>query len=135
MRPWAKQICFSEWDLALSDTKQLSHLLSVLVQGKVEAFRKTSDANIQTPIEKEKLLSLIKEAGWQIKNVNTVDSSTLDDGYWESQTCQDSIKLIARREGLPERLIDLLDTELALIKVFQTRFGRSSLNSYTVLAA
>jgi SAM-dependent methyltransferase len=134
VRPWAKRLCFSEWDLLLEEPGQLAHALAVMIQGQVEAFRSDSSANIRTPYTRQTLLDLAAEAGWKPVRVDTIDSSYLQDGGWEiNGGCGDAVKS-AQELGLPARFLDQLNAEMDVMNHLAQTQGAWSLNSFIVVA-
>ena len=53
VRPWAKRLCYSEWDLEPRSLDQVAHMLAVLIQGQIEAYSSDSFANVHTCLEIE----------------------------------------------------------------------------------
>lgn len=135
VRPWAKQLCFSEWDLELTDLRQAAHLLAVLIQGQVESYRRSSHANVRTPFSQTCLLALLKETSWTPASISAVDSSKLQDGGWEmDMTLASSLREAAALE-IPEKLRDLIRSQIdVLTALSQRREGRQSLPSYAIRA-
>ena len=134
IRPWARQLCLSEWDLIPQEMSQLAHLLSVLAQGQVEAFRNESTSNIRTPITKNALEGLLRDTGWEEIVASTVDSSGLQDAQWEIGECIRSTVENAIDGGLPSRFLDFVRTEVGILKEVADVHGRKSLPSFAILA-
>ncbi len=134
VRPWARTLCLSEWDLAPQATSQLAHLLAVLIQGQVEAFRAHSDSNIRTLLTLDQLERLIRKAGWSELAVASIDSSGLQDAQWEIDLSLDTSIRVATELGLPARFIDLLNTQISLLQTVAAMHGRQSLSSFAIRA-
>jgi SAM-dependent methyltransferase len=134
IRPWARHLCLSEWDLIPRETSQLAHLLSVLAQGQVEAFRNDSTSNIRTPITKDALEGLLRNSGWEEIAASAIDSSGLQDARWEIEECIRSSTKNAIDMGLPSRFLDFLGTEVGIVKEVADVHGRKSLSSFAILA-
>jgi SAM-dependent methyltransferase len=108
VRPWARRLCFAEWDLAASGIGQLPHLLAVLIQGQFEAGGSRGDGNVRTPFSRQALLAILAETGWQVDGQRTVDTASLKDADWEVGNC---LRLLAdenRLGELPPALADLV---------------------------
>lgn len=56
IRPWARRLWFTEWDLTPASGDQLAHLLAVLIQGQTEAAGTHGQGNVRTPLSRERLL-------------------------------------------------------------------------------
>jgi SAM-dependent methyltransferase len=134
IRPWARQLCLSEWDLVPREPRQLAHALAVLIQGQVEAFRRDSMSNIRTPATKEALLGLLLDLGWDEPDAASIDSTELQDAHWEIEECLRSTAMRAADLGLPPRFLHILDTELGLLRNLVAAHGAKSLTSFAILA-
>lgn len=53
VRPWARRLWFTEWDLTPTSDDQLAHLLAVLIQGQIEAAGSHGQGNVRTPFSRE----------------------------------------------------------------------------------
>ena len=135
IRPWARRLCLSEWDLVPRESSQLAHALAVLIQGQVEAFRRDSSSNIRTPATREALEGLLRDSGWGELQEATIDSSELQDARWEIDECLRSAARHAADLGLPPRFLRILDTELGLLRGTVAAHGAKSLPSFAILAA
>ena len=89
VRPWARRLCFAEWDLAPATHGQLAHLLAVQVQGMIEATGVRGDGNVRTPFSRETLLRILAETGWHAGEPATVDTTGVHDGAWEVAICRE----------------------------------------------
>ena len=61
---------------------QLGHLLAILIQGQVEAFKTESRANVRTPYARRLVGPMLRECDWETTSEMFVDSSGLADGTW-----------------------------------------------------
>jgi SAM-dependent methyltransferase len=129
--PWAPRLLLSEWDLQPASLDQLPHLLAVLIQGQVEAFKTTSHANVRTPYSRERLRELLAASGWRIGTEEPVDTSDLADGRWETQAALDNSLDEAQEQDLAPKFQALLRSQLDLLSGLAT--GRS-LPAYSVIA-
>ena len=134
IRPWARHLCLSEWNLIPQEMSQLAHLLAVLAQGQVEAFRSDSTSNIRTPITKNALEELLRDAGWEEIAASIIDSSGLQDAHWEIEECIRSSTRNAIDGGLPSRFLDFVRTEVGILQEVADIHGRKSLPSFALLA-
>lgn len=134
VRPWARQLCVSEWVLVPQEAAQLAHMLAVVIQGQVEAFRTNSSANIRTPLTQEVLEGLVRASGWDELALSSIDSSSLQDGGWEISACISESARTALELGLPARFVDLVRTEVRLLEQIATRHGKRSLSSFALVA-
>ncbi len=87
VRPWAPRLCLAEWELEPLELGQAGHLLAVLIRSRTEAGGHSSDANVRTPYTRGRLHELLGAAGWQVARETLVDTSELDDGRWEIESC------------------------------------------------
>ena len=130
VRSWANRLLLSEWDLAPTPDS-LAHLLAVVVQGEVEAYRPASESNVRTPLTRARLRSLVEASGWRVVRDETVDSSGLDDGRWEVESCLRASLEASAALGLPPRLQDFLGTQVEILRAMGP--GRS-LSSFALVA-
>jgi SAM-dependent methyltransferase len=134
VRPWARRLCFAEWDLAASDLGQLPHLLAVLIQGQFEAGGSRGDGNVRTPFSRQALLAILAETGWQVDGQRTVDTASLKDADWEVGNC---LRLLAdenRLGKLPPALADLAASQGDLLRQIARDNGNVPLPCYSVTA-
>lgn len=134
VNPWAKRLCFSEWDLQPRSLAQMGHLLAVLVQGQVEAYKERSESNVRTPLLKSALRAIIKEAGWKVVQDQAVDSSMLQDGGWEIGACLSPSFLENEASVLPPGSRSLVETQLEILRGLDQSSQSQSLNSYLLVA-
>jgi SAM-dependent methyltransferase len=134
VRPWARRLCFAEWDLTARNPGQLPHLLAVLIQGQVEAGGSRGEGNVRTPFSRQALLELLAETGWQIDGQRTVDTSGLQDADWEIDACQELLADAARLAALPPALADLVASQGDLLRQIARDYGNVPLPCYSVTA-
>jgi SAM-dependent methyltransferase len=89
VRLWAPRLCLAEWELEPAVLEQTGHLLAVLIRGQREAGSAGSDANVRTPYVRDRLHGLLGATGWRVVRETLVDTSELDDGRWEIESCLD----------------------------------------------
>jgi SAM-dependent methyltransferase len=134
IRPWASRLLLSEWDLEPRSVDQTAHLLAILIQGQIEAFKAGSTANVRTPYSREALDRLLDETGWSITSETLVDAGELDDARWEIDACLEDALPEAATLGLPERLLTLLASQADVLRRVAARDGTTPLPAYAVVA-
>jgi SAM-dependent methyltransferase len=134
IRSWAPRLCLCEWDLEPRSLDQTAHLLAVLIQGQIEAFKQESRANVRTPYSRETLRRLLDETGWSIASEALVDASELDDARWEIEACLGDALPEAPVLGLPARLQTLLESQGDVLRRVAGRDGTRPLPAYSVVA-
>ena len=130
IRPWAPRLYLSEWDLEPRSTDQIAHLLAVLIQGQVEAFKCETLANVRTPYSREALRAILRETGWRIERETLVDASELDDAAWEIDAALGDALAEAASLGLPARLQTLLANQGDVLRRVAARDGNRPLPAY-----
>jgi SAM-dependent methyltransferase len=135
VRAWAPRLLLSEWDLEPRSLDQTAHLLAVLIQGQIEAYRAHSAANVRTPYSREALRRMLGETGWTIDSEALIDTSELDDAAWEIAGCLgDSLPEVAGL-ALPARLQTLLESQGDVLRRVAARDGNRPLPAYSVAAS
>ncbi|MEU6954585.1 class I SAM-dependent methyltransferase [Streptomyces sp. NPDC045714] len=134
IRPWARRLWFTEWDLTPASDDQLAHLLAVLIQGQIEAAGSHGQGNVRTPFSREALLRLLPEAGWTADGSRPVDTEDLRDGDWEIAACRDLTAAQERMAALPEPLRQLVLSQTDVLQAVAKPRGNRSLPAYTVTA-
>jgi SAM-dependent methyltransferase len=132
--PWAPRLCLSEWDLEPRAVDQTAHLLAVLIQGQIEAFRSHSTANVRTPYSREALRGLLAETGWAVGSETLIDASALDDAAWEIDACLEDSLPEAARLDLPPRVQSLLASQGDVLRRLAAREGNRPLPAYAITA-
>jgi SAM-dependent methyltransferase len=133
LRPWSGTLCFAEWDIEPRLLSQVPHLLAVLVQGQVEAFKDGSQANVRTPLHRHQVMDLLTEAGWTPVRRNAVDTRGLQDADWEIGACLRSSVHDAQIAGLPDKLVRLIEAEVETLRALALPRGNRPLPSYSVV--
>ncbi len=134
VRPWARRLWFTEWDLTPTSDGQLAHLLAVLIQGQIEAAGSHGQGNVRAPFSREALLRLLPEAGWTAEGSRPVDTEDLRDGDWEVAACLDLTKARDRMAALPEPLRQLVLSQTDVLQAIAKPRGNPPLPAYTVTA-
>ena len=134
VRPWTKILCFAEWDIVPKSTEQVPHLLAVIIQGQVEAFKTNSSANIRTPLTKSRLKQLLQESGWSVIRESNMDTRNLQDADWEVDMClRESLEEV-RRLNLPDKFVSSVESQVEILRERAKPKGNPSLNSYSLVA-
>ncbi|MFD9623883.1 class I SAM-dependent methyltransferase [Streptomyces virginiae] len=134
VRPWARRLCFTEWDLTPASDDQLAHLLAVLIQGQIEAAGSHGEGNVRTPFSRESLLRLLPEAGWTADGSELVDTGELQDGDWEIAACLDLVESDTGLAALPEPVRQLVLSQADVIRAVAKPRGNRALMAYSVTA-
>lgn len=125
LKKWGKTLCFAEWDTRINANEQLPHFLSVLIQAQYECFKKSSISNVRTLFTPMDIRDITKEAGWNIVDETSINSSNLQDGEWEvKQTLinyQNELNVI---DNIPTKLHTLIKSE---IKLLEESVGKSEI--------
>ncbi|MFE9121539.1 class I SAM-dependent methyltransferase [Streptomyces sp. NPDC007172] len=135
VRPWARRLWFTEWDLTPASGDQLAHLLAVLIQGQVEAAGSHGQGNVRTPFSREGLLRLLPEAGWTADGGRSVDTEDLQDGDWEIAACLDLVGPEERLATLPEPVRQLVLSQADVLRSIAKPRGNRALAAYSVTAS
>ena len=134
IRPWAPRLYLSEWDLEPRVLDQTAHLLAVLIQGQIEAYKTHSSANVRTPYAREALRGMLAEAGWEIGSEALIDASELADAAWEIAACLEESLPAATRLELPSRVRTLLASQGEVLRRIAEREGNRPLPAYAIAA-
>ncbi|MFC8694613.1 class I SAM-dependent methyltransferase [Streptomyces parvus] len=134
VRPWARRLWFTEWDLTPVSGDQLAHLLAVLIQGQVEAAGSHGRGNVRTAFSRETLLRLLPETGWSADGGGAFDTGDLRDGDWEIAACRDLTGEPERMAALPEPVRQLVLSQADVLRAVAEPRGNRSLPAYTVTA-
>ncbi|WP_395511924.1 class I SAM-dependent methyltransferase [Streptomyces racemochromogenes] len=134
VRPWARRLCFAEWDLTPASGDRLAHLLAVLIQGQAEAAGARGQGNVRTPFSREALLRLLPGAGWTADGGGPVDTAELQDGDWEIAACLDPAAERERLAALSEPVRQLVLSQTDVLRAVARPHGNRALDSYTVTA-
>ena len=134
VRPWARHLCFAEWDLRARGIDQLPHLLAVLIQGQIEAAGARGDGNIRTPFSRETLLRALAETGWSPTSNETVSATGLQDADWEVAAALAMAADEARLAALPGPVRDLVTSQADVLRAIAAASGNEPLASCSVTA-
>ncbi|MFF9125557.1 class I SAM-dependent methyltransferase [Streptomyces sp. NPDC014889] len=134
IRPWARRLWFTEWDLTPTSGDQLAHLLAVLIQGQVEAAGSRGQGNVRTPISRETLLRLLPCTGWTADGGGPVDTEELQDGDWEVAACLELAGRQDRLAVLPDPVRQLVLSQADVLRAVAKPHGNRALAAYSVTA-
>ncbi|MEU3408242.1 class I SAM-dependent methyltransferase [Streptomyces sp. NPDC006670] len=134
VRPWARRLCFTEWDLTPGTGDRLAHLLAVLVQGQAEAAGSHGEGNVRTPFSRETLLRLLPGTGWTADACAPVDTAELQDGDWEVAACLELAASQERLAALAEPVRQLVLSQADVLRAVARPRGNRALAAYSVTA-
>jgi SAM-dependent methyltransferase len=113
VRPWARRLCFAEWDLRPTSHGQLAHLLAVQIQGMIEASGERGDGNVRTPFSCERLLAVLADTGWRATGPKIYDTAGMHDATWEIAACHHVVE--ERLHTVPAPLCDLIQSHVDVL--------------------
>ncbi len=132
VRPWARRLCFAEWDLGPRSLDQVPHLLAVLVQGQIEACGVRGDGNVRTPFSRAALLRALERTGWTVASERTMHAEALQDADWEVDAC---LRLAeSPLPGLPGPVRDFVASQVDVLRGLAKAKGNAPLPSYALIA-
>lgn len=131
---WSSKLCLSDWDLMPQSLDALLHLLSVLIQGQVEAFKSESSANVRTPYSRETLGEILDRTGWIVSREQSLDSSDLDDGRWEVGACLSGSMRDIGVLNVPDKFRELIENQVQILRSLSERGSVASLPSFSIVA-
>jgi SAM-dependent methyltransferase len=134
IRPWARRLCFAEWDLQPRTLDQVPHLLAVLIQGQIEASGARGDGNVRTPFSRDALLRSLGRTQWQVADSRSVSAATLQDADWEIAACLASAADVGRINGLPSLVRDFVSSQVDVLRSLAEPKGNKPLPSYALVA-
>lgn len=134
IRPWARRLCFTEWDLTPASGDQVAHLLAVLIQGQIEAAGSHGEGNVRTPFSRARLLRLLPEAGWTVDDSGSVDTGELQDADWEIAACLELVETEERLAALPEPVRQLVLSQADVLRSVAKPRGNRPLAAYSLTA-
>lgn len=134
VRPWARRLCFAEWDLRPSSLDQLPHLLAVLLQGHIEASGSRGDNDVRTPFSRERAKHELSEAGWRVLSERDADTAGMRDADWTIEGCVAIVEDEARMAKLSDASRIFVDSQVDTLTSLASERGNVPLGSYTLLA-
>ena len=135
VRPYAKLLYFSEWDLEPINMDQVPHLLAVLIQGQIGVFKPRSGNNARTLFTRTMLEELLSESGWSIVARRTIDTSGLQNGKWEVSNCLTTSEKEAELLDVPVKYRQYIKTQTDLLTQMTGNGACQSLSTYSIVAA
>lgn len=139
VRPWAKRLGYSEWDLRPRHKGQIPHMAAALLQARMRAqWPEAPSFNVRCLILPAQARSLAEQAGWSITHEEVTETSEdLGDGRdWEIDNALHLADLfVAACADTPlNRACDLISTEAELLRELSDRALNRSLATYSLLA-
>lgn len=134
IRAWAPRLCLSEWDLEPQSKHQMAHLLAILIQGQVEAFKTESVANVRTPYSRDTLKTLLVQTGWEVVLETILETTGLDDARWEIDACLTNSLTEGQRLGLPAKILELVSSQTDVLRNLAATGVVQPLPSYSIVA-
>jgi SAM-dependent methyltransferase len=134
VRPWAKQLCFAEWDMQPQSLEQTAHLLAILIQGQIEAFKANSEANIRSPFSRQRFKALLGETGWNVASDSSMDTARLQDADWEIGWCLQSSLTEVETMDVPPKFKELLHSQVDVLRLSAQPRGNRPLPAYALTA-
>ena len=134
-KEWAPKLSVAEWDVRIGDIGQYAHLLSVLIQAQLEAFKTDSMSNIRTMFAADDLREIARSAGWHISDEHVLTAERMQDGEWEAAYVLQNLETdIVQLSGLPTALGPLLLSQQALLRDAAERHGIRPLDVFAFSA-
>ncbi len=139
VRPWAKRLGYAEWDIFPRNIMQVPHMLSILLQVHLKAFKpQMSLLNVHSLILPQDVYQMAERAGWKVIHERQVDSSTL---LWDGKDSEIRYALKLAEEfvqdeekGVSEYARDFINTEKKLLSRIAKETQMMSLSTYAFLA-
>lgn len=134
IKPWARQLCFAEWDMQPQALEHVGHLLAILIQGQIEAFKPASEANIRSPFSRTRLKALLQESGWSMDSEALLDTAQLQDADWEIDWSLGSSLSEAETLNVPPKFKDLLRSQVDVLRLIAKAESNQPLPAYALTA-
>ncbi|REK75062.1 class I SAM-dependent methyltransferase [Paenibacillus paeoniae] len=135
VRPWARRLCFAEWDARISSQQQYAHFLAVLIQAQYEVYKTSSSSNVRTLFTPPQINAIAEKAGWSVSEEQSILSSELQDGKWEAEyTLAEHRHELEAISHLPEKLRDLIEAQVYLLEETVERHGVGPMATYVMAA-
>ena len=135
IRPWGKELCFAEWDPQIKTMAQYPHFLAALIQSQYECFKESSLSNVRTLFTPMDVRRIAESAGWTITDEQSIDSPELQDGEWEiDMVLTEYEKEIQSLVDLPDKLLELIQSEIDLLKVAREQHGVKPMSAHAFSA-
>jgi SAM-dependent methyltransferase len=134
LKPWAKQLCYAEWDMQPQALEQVGHLLAILIQGQIEAFKIESEANIRSPFSRARLQALLQKTGWSVSAESLMDTAQLQDADWEIAWCLRSSMSEAEALNVPPKFKELLRSQIDVLRLAAQQSSNRPLAAYALTA-
>lgn len=97
------RVVVAEYAFHASETEAVPHVLATLARAALEAHRKDSKENIQTPLSPAAVRELAEQEGWTVVGQGkVVPERELSDGLWEVGSVLDPEFLVQVEEGVED---------------------------------
>lgn len=134
VQPWAWRLCFADWDMQPQALDQLGHLLAILIQGQIEAFKPNSEANIRSPFSRIRFKELLEASGWIVAGESVMETAQLQDADWEIDWCLRSSLDEAETLNVPPKFRELLRSQVDMLRLSAQPGGNRPLPAYALTA-
>lgn len=139
VRPWAKRLGYSEWDLRPRHKSQIPHMEAALLQARIRSLWPESPSfNVRCLILPAQARSLAEQAGWAITHEEVTETSEdLADGrVWEIDNALHLAELFAgaSADTPMDRACHLVSTEADLLRSLSDSELNRSLPTFAFLA-
>ena len=135
IRPWGKELCFAEWDPRIKTMAQYPHFIAALIQSQYECFKESSLSNVRTLFTPMDVKRIADSTGWTITQEQSIDSPQLQDGEWEIDLVVTEYREeIQSLVHLPDKLLELIQSEVGLLEAARERHGVKPLSTYAFSA-
>jgi SAM-dependent methyltransferase len=112
-RRLAVTLCFAEWDLQITDIRQLCHYKAVHIQAILGAYAHYSHSNIRTLFHRSEIERALHDSGWSIVRASRSVSPQLQDAIWERGNALRNGKEQIETSSYPDKFREYLLAELA----------------------
>lgn len=133
----ASRLGFAEWNIEPRTFEQMAHVLAVMIQGQVEAYRTHSEANVRTPFTRARFMEVLESTGWRLESEAAIESQAMQDADWEIAGClrHGDVTGLARESGMPDKAVTWLGAQLDVLRAVAKPSGNASLDTFSVVAA
>lgn len=134
LKQYGDKLCFSEYDMRISDMKQYAHFLAIMIQSQWEVCKESSLSNIRTLTSYADMIRLMELAGWQVQKQSTVHAKDMDDAKWEIAYTLSKASEAVNHEGISQKQKDLLNTQITLLQHQMENGDVEILSSFSIVA-
>lgn len=134
-RSFGRRLCFAEWSTNVALPEQLAHYNSIMIQALCASFKTIDTSNVRTLFTPNDIQKAITDAGWNISKETELFSSNLQDGQWEADmTCSLYPKVIKEISSMPQKMKDLLLSQIIDLNIAVENGGIKPLSVYVLVA-